>query len=441
MSYYGAKIRDTIVLPLRLLKTLLEISIGPGHRAIAYQTKHVLLLAWDFPPAISGGVYRPASFTKYGKKLGWKVSVIAREVVSPINEAGAYLVKSMPEDINIKYIRPSRVSPSHRFSMRISGGLYNALEVFSTAKKMFPQDAPQVVFATGPPFHNFVAAYFVSSFFRCKMILDYRDEWTECPFEFVGRGNADRFWENICLKKANAVFFTTKSQMEHQVKTFSCLDGKRCHVIPNGWEPEDFHSFDNSGRELSSLCTQDEILISFIGRLGNHTPPKNFLLSMEKVIRQNEKLRKYVKIQFIGSRAPEAEKQISQFAYPEILDIKDHVPKSTANLMMQQASLLLLMYDKRFERYIPGKFYDYLASGTPILVIGQSGEVVDLVKELEAGYVIPENDVDALAKIILNLMTVECVKIKRQQIDEWLKLHTREKMSKRMLGVIEGLIA
>ena len=33
--------------------------------------KHVCLLAWAFPPYVSGGVYRPTSLVKYGTDLGW----------------------------------------------------------------------------------------------------------------------------------------------------------------------------------------------------------------------------------------------------------------------------------------------------------------------------------------------------------------------------------
>ena len=37
---------------------------------------------------------------------------------------------------------------------------------------------------------------------RVPFALDYRDEWSESPFDFVHKGNADRFWESRTLTNA-----------------------------------------------------------------------------------------------------------------------------------------------------------------------------------------------------------------------------------------------
>ena len=146
-----------------------------------------------------------------------------------------------------------------------------------------------------------------------------------------------------------------------------------------------------------------------------------------------------MRIQFVGNRAEQTDKQLRDFSFPDILDIKDHFPKNVANQLMAKASALLLFYDDRFVRAVPGKFYDYLKAGAPIIVIGEKGEVVDIIKEFKAGYVIRENDTDALEKTLDSIMKGNSINKEKDKINEWLTMHTRRKIAERMFKTLDQL--
>src|SRR5690606_33567275 len=109
------------------------------------------------------------------------------------------------------------------------------------ALRVHDNTRPKVVIATGPPFHSFVAGVLLSRMWRVPLVLDYRDEWTECPFPFVQLGNADHFWERRVNAHADRIVLVTQSQLEHHARAFpnafANASRERMVVIPNGWEP------------------------------------------------------------------------------------------------------------------------------------------------------------------------------------------------------------
>ena len=76
-TYYVERMQDTlaacawwgdVAIRARLLRPHLRRAAGPPHLA---------LLAWYFPPSVTGGTYRPTSLSRRCAEFGWRVSVIA----------------------------------------------------------------------------------------------------------------------------------------------------------------------------------------------------------------------------------------------------------------------------------------------------------------------------------------------------------------------------
>ena len=399
--------------------------------------KHVCLLAWAFPPYVSGGVYRPTSLVKYGTDLGWKFSVIAAPIKEQLIPAGFDLQKSIPAQVEVKRIATPELLPSYSRFPRIDGGFLNALATFQTARTLLDEDPPSIIMATAPHFHNFVAAHYIAQYYKARTILDYRDEWTEDTPAFVQLGNADRQWEADCLRKADAVFFVTRPFLEKMVKAFPCLSREKCWLIPNGWEPDDFEQTGNDPQGEGP--NKERNLISYVGLLGSYCSPKGFLDTLARVLEKRPDIRNRLRVRFVGRKQPAALDEISRFPHPEIVEAIDHVTKPTANRMMQESSALLMINSAPLRDALPGKLFDYLASGTPVLVFGEGGEIGRVVSELDAGTVIPDNDIDALEDALEKIGKESSARKQNHKAREWLNQHTREIMAKRMVDVFEKL--
>jgi glycosyltransferase involved in cell wall biosynthesis len=410
-------------------------SKGAGSRP---KERRICLLAWAFPPNIGGGVFRPMSIAKYLGDFGWRITVFCAQVTKALGDPDVYLRESLPENVQIYRLREPPIQPSYRFFPHIDGGFINVLNTFTEAIAIFGNHPPAITIATGPPFHNFVAGFYIAKFFRSRLILDYRDDWSGFKLPFVDSGKFDRFWEKRCLKAADRVFLVTEPRLEYHLKMFPFLSREKCYVIPNGWEPEDFSI---SRNEKSWISDDRKFVLAFIGRITPYSFPQGFLYCLDSVLNHRIDLLDRISIHLLGSSAIDVFKLLSSFSWSnKIIKTHDHVTKPLANRLMMDASALLIINDPLLSRWLPGKLYEYLAASPPILVYGCGGEIPKLVSHLNAGIIVPMDDADALELALDKLIESGKLKTKSRTRDEWLRQHTRKKMVERMAIVFNQLL-
>ncbi len=414
----------------RWVATELSASIGRGARYSAADSATMLLLAWYIPPVVSGGTYRPLSLVRHGVALGWRFVVVGRDPGMPAEAAGQRLLEALPRDTRV-----ARIPEAGRYVFDVDGGFLTALDVVAAARRLLGPVRPSVVLASGPPFSLHVAGYYLARHYRAPLVLDYRDEWTNCPFEFVRTGRADRWWERRTLAGANLVIFTTESQRAKHLATFPDLDSVRCAVVPNGWEP-----VDHSPEALLAVPLVRSPLLAFVGNLGDHTPPDAFLAMLADVIDRSPSLKTELRVSFVGHKSLSTRKRLEAFPHREVVSAIDQVPRDEAIRIMRSARMLLILNNQRLARYLPGKIYEYLAARRPILVVGRGGEVETLVRHLRAGTVVPIGDLDALGAVLDNMVQNEPEDLTSADLQAWLVRHTRSELARDLLTRI-GTVA
>jgi aminoglycoside 3-N-acetyltransferase len=402
--------------------------------------RSVALFAWYFPPDGGGGVHRPLAFVRHGANLGWTVSVITRALEDEPRPSGRDLLGAFTRGVDITRVPVPTLRTAPRLFPRVGdgfpgvrSGLLAALAGARAARAAFAGRRPSAVLASGPPFHWFVAGYFAARWWRVPLVLDYRDEWTEFPFDFVSTGRADRAWERRCLRAAAAVIFTTRSQLEHQLQVFPELDRARAALIPNGWEPADFTA-GQDGAEGADPCP-GRAELSFIGHLGAWTLPGDFLAALGRVLERRSDLRASLQVSFVGAKHPVARRQLEAWPYQDVLALAPEVSKADAIRRMRASAALLLINEPRLSRYRPGKLYDYMATGQPIVVYGDGGEVAAVVRETGAGLIVPSADDARLAEVI-DIVTRRAGSVDRSSRDAWLTRHRRDALVAETLGIL-----
>jgi glycosyltransferase involved in cell wall biosynthesis len=331
-------------------------------------------------------------------------------------------------------VGPSTLRPSYRAFPSVDGGFLNALAMSDVARRALADDPPGVIVASAPPFQSFVAARYIAHRIGVPYVLDYRDEWTECPLGFVDPGNADVYYERACLRDATRVVFTTESHLNHQLRTFSMLEASRCVVIPNGWEPADVPAV------ADIAAPRVGTRIAFVGTLGSATSPGPFLQTLASVLQRAPGLKTTLRLVFVGVRNRASEGAVRAFPYQELLELFDELPRPEALGIMRQADVLLLLNPTPWARYRQGKLYDYLAMETPILVYGSGGEAAAVVDRFDAGRVVPANDVEALESALAILPELRG-RAAQRGVHEWLSRHTREHLAGQMIDLLEGIVS
>lgn len=387
----------------------------------------VCLLAWSFPPVVQGGTYRPLALVRHGTDLGLSFTVISCAFHQEPSAAGMHLAERVPSSARVIRTRPSPLRPAGWALPDLDGGALNVLEIWETVSSAFASERPDLLFATGPPFHTFVAGKLLADRYGIPLVLEYRDEWTECPFDFVHDGTGDRLWEARCLESAQLVIFTTRSQLEHQLDVFGGLRREKCVVIPNGWEADgDPYA---AGDVPESRSETGRCVISFTGNLGDHTPPGEFLDCLLEATRKSPELAGRFSFRFVGNRSAGCDAQLDGFPLQGMIERTNLVSRAEVHGIQRASDGLLLLNGARLERYIPGKLYEYLATGRPILVYGAGGEVGALVQQLHAGFVVPEGDAAVLTEALLAIEAEPKDVGIPDQRSTWLERHTRRALA------------
>jgi glycosyltransferase involved in cell wall biosynthesis len=389
------------------------------------------------PPHTGVGVHRPLSFAVYGASHGWRID--AFEGPAPNDRIGDELLSRTPAAVKLHTVPTSAREPSHRFFPRVDGGFPNAIAHAEFAIDVLKNDPPDLVLASAPSFFRFVAARFVARRFGVPLVLDYRDEWTECPFDFVSKDGDDLAWERRCLAEASAVLFVTRSLLEHQVKVFPELDRERAYVIPNGWEPADFPNVADDAAS-ASRASSPELRVAHVGNLAGHTPPFEFLASLEKLLAEQPVWISRLRVSFIGRRSRTADAAIRAFPFPSVLEIVDHVSKRDAVRRMHDADILLLLAAPALDRSLPSKLFEYIASRRPVLIFGSPGEASALVERLGAGALCPAGSPQALGDTFVRLRALD-LGPREKEVSAWLEEHRRDALAARAFEILDSVIA
>ncbi|MBK9363217.1 MAG: glycosyltransferase [Rubrivivax sp.] len=280
------------------------------------------MLVWEFAPAVAGGVYRPAALARYALRAGWDVTVVTAPAPTQPSQAGLDLLAYVGPGVRIIRFKPSGLVPSVRLFPRVDGSLVNALDMADGARRAFGGDLPARIVASGPPFCSHVAAMWLAGSSNRQVILECRDEWTSCPFDFVDTGGDNPRWESRCLQRADRVVVTTESQKRQMVARFGAAFVRSCTVVPNGWEPSE-----SAGRdEVTAGAPPGQVVLTFAGKLGGHTDAGRFLQALARLLARRPEWKSCLRVRFVGAKRADAKRQLDTFEHPQVLDVMPVVP-------------------------------------------------------------------------------------------------------------------
>lgn len=396
--------------------------------------RRLLLLTWEFPPQVTGGVYRPLSFVRHAAASGWQAEVVCGPAPDLPSEAGHHLAGLLPADVPVT--RVGADTGPHPWPLpKLDGGILHALSLFEAAATRIRPGQGGVILASGPPFASFVAGYWLARHTGWKLVLDYRDEWTENPHGVVRCDRTNRKWETRCQARADVVLFTTRAQLEHQVATFPELERSKCEIVYNGWESSDFESM--ADLPAGALTSRDLMALTFVGNLGPWWEIETFLADAVEALKIQPELTRRLQIRFVGRINPAVAAAIKRFSPPLSIVTTGELPKPAALREMLEADALLLPNPPRLARYIAGKTYEYVAAGRPILVHGTGGEIQRIVDPLGMAVVVAQRAPGLLAEALTR--TLASVGRDDDKSRHWLTERTRESSARHLYELLDRM--
>ena len=343
-----------------------------------------------------GGTQRVAKWCKYLRQLGWQVTVIT---VKPITYY-AFDDSLLNELENVRIVRTGSLDPARllyllrRKHERGGGGkegrtswlywfllpdarlLWLPFALWQAWREISQQSIP-LVLTSGPPHSAHFVGWILSKFMGIKWVSDFRDSWLQgnlLPTPTALHRFVQRVMEKRILSDADAVTCTSQNLAEMSARIGHRAENTT-HFLPNGYDAEDF-----AEPVLASDTCFD---IAYVGALSSFADPRTLLEGFRLFVETAQLSPEETRLHFIGVEVTgNLPTWVHENSLNEYVDAGGYMPHRDAIHVMRQMDLLVyLVSPGSFHALIPGKTFEYIASGKPVLAIGDCIEGMELLMQ------------------------------------------------------------
>ena len=180
----------------------------------------------------------------------------------------------------------------------------------------------------------------------------------------------DKYLEKNVINTANKRITVSDAISMYHEKPF--------HVIPNGFDEEDFEV------NINNSNSKNKVVITYLGTMTKSQNPKCFF---KAIFNLNQKQNIY-RIELIGNIHPDIKNYIYKHKFDRFIRLLPYIKHSDSNTKMVDSSFLLLVIPdtKKNEGIITGKVFEYIRSMTKIIMIGpQISDAANIIKETCSG--------------------------------------------------------
>lgn len=395
--------------------------------------KKILIITYYWPPSGGPGVQRWLKFVKYLPDFGWKPTVFIPENPSYpiIDKTLAKEVSADLEIIKTKIWEPYQIAEFFgKDNKKFKAGQFDVGKNQSWKSKIsiwvrgnfFIPDArvfwvkPSVKFlkkylkenrfdafvTTGPPHSvHLIGLELKKEFPDLKWMADFRDPWTEISYYKhlkLSRSSdkKHRDLEQKVFENADLTLATSFTDAENFRKK-----GANAFCVTNGFDLEMGER--ESGRDGEGE-TLSKFTLSYIGVLEQLRNPELLWKVLDEIIGENEEFKKSFQLKFVGRIDARILEKIENSALENSVKNLGYLSHSEANAEMRNSDLLLITNfpDETSKGIIPGKIFEYLATGNQILSFGpKDADVKKILDETHAGKHFFYDDFTALKSFIL----------------------------------------
>jgi glycosyltransferase involved in cell wall biosynthesis len=364
-----------------------------------------------------GGVQRTAKFAKYLRHFGWQPHVLTvtpkiylamdncllhemenaevkiyRTGTGETNGNGHKVVK-FKNDTNRKILS----NLSQTFLIPDSKVLWKS-KALELADKIISENKIDLIYATAPPYTDFLIAARLKDKYGIPVVLDYRDSWIDCPNNFYAtplHKSIHKKMETKALEDADKIVTINQRIKELIMMRYPFMKDEDITVIPQGFDPEDF--------EKHIPQKNDKFRITYSGSFLNYYTPKYFLDGLKSAIDKNPELKQNTEACFIGTFPNEYESYINEIGLKDNVNIAGYIEHSSCIKYLMESDVLWMMINKseRSDLHSTGKLYEYFGAGKPILACIPEGVARKSLENHNAVIITEPDDVNAISDAIL----------------------------------------
>ncbi len=358
--------KATLHWPLDMIKYLPDYDWHPTlltSKEDTFSQKDESLLNIIDPTLIVLKTNSPEPFNFYKKFLGKKKDeiLVASETISKAKKGAKHKLAV--------WIRMNLFVPDARI------GWY--LPSISEGRKFLTGNYFNSIVSIGPPHTSHLIAKRLSRMFRIPHIPVFIDPWTDIVYYKDYRRTKitlaiDNYFEKSVLQNAKRVVFVTKTMQADYIQKYDWLKNKS-DVLYWGYNEENF------SRLMIQQQSNEEVLLH-AGNIFDYQNPRALWKYINELVNKGRKF----KIKFIGTVGPEIKNNLKEIGLTDVTEYLGFLNYSDMLKELHKASYLMVCASE--PRHVPGKLFEYLRTGKPIIAFGDGNEEVkNILSRANAG--------------------------------------------------------
>ena len=393
------------------------------------------MIAPYFPPMGVSGAKRALHLARHLPAHGWQPVVLAaRPQTEPRDER---LAASIPADLLVSYAYTGPVRPAlRRLASRVrqwggpaaarSGGVTGAAvspprtrpglpwhPSYLTPFDRYLVDTPwgfveglrlirehglQAIHVCADPWAPLLTGWALAAHTGLPLVVDLRDPWSLHAGKMALRPPPTRWLLRQCearlFRRAARVVLNTEAACQAYVRAYAgALPAQRFVAIRNAFDPQLFVASDAPAQP-----PPEPFVVLYFGRFRLFVGPDELLRGFERFVARAGLGPAQARLRFVGGLRPQDRQRVAALGLQGWVDEQGPVPFCDSLQVLKTAHVLALVIEPDCPLQIPGKLYDYLAAGRPVLAVSANAEADGILAATGAGLAVSWGRPDAVAE-------------------------------------------
>jgi len=406
--------------------------------------RRLLFISIDFPPARTSGIYRPVFFTKYLIEAGWNITLLTgAEHLSTVNDESLYpeihpdldirrtsapMPRRLTGKIYSKYqatagnsagsskpslkarlfgiIKKTILSPGFRFLDNFvfipDNYIMWSMRSLPTAYRIIKKKKITHLLVTSPPQSVQILGMMLRFLTGVRYITDFRNSWTDNqPYKYKIREKFEKRLERKALMRSKAVLNMSPGDVDRLLARMPDIPKEKLFVITNGYNEADFEGIDFHPPQTAT----GPLKLVYVGSMYDHSGDST--AEALRILSEKGYTEKDILLSVIGFSDPSFDRLTDGYNVRHLVDNQGFRNHDDLMRIYPEFDVLYLLTGGTPYYHVgalPGKIFEYMRIGKPILHAGIEGTTHEMLTHSGLEIFVPLDDPNGLAEAIIDLM-------------------------------------
>jgi glycosyltransferase involved in cell wall biosynthesis len=391
----------------------------------------VLMLAHHFPPMGGSGSNRALAFSKYLPMHGWRPTVLTAACEFAANRDDS-LLRQLPPQLSVIRTRsleprplqkpprstppPPSLHPEYEAAPVTQSVTYSRFRSNIGHLRRFPdahigwlpfvlraalREHYDVAHSSSGPFTSHLVGLLLKRASRKPWVAELRDGWYRWnraifPDYPAWRDALERRLEAAAIRSADRVVLVTERMAEAFRWQYRDCPAEHFSVVPNGFDPAQFG-------QARPRDPHKEWVVVHAGALYYGRSLATLLEATRRLVEHDADFARNFRLRLLGSLDASARREVERGGLSSHIEVIGQTDHATAIDAMRNADALLLVANTTpgAEATVPGKLFEYLAIGRPVVAIAPAeSSTADVLRQTGGGWLAAAGDVDSIARAL-----------------------------------------